>query len=328
MQLPVQFLLSGPSWVQYRTRQDLLDQSEEAPEVVEARQAMLGEAPIQKIVEELSNWPGEVLSSHKSASQPYHKLNLLADLGFRDSDPGLDRIVERVVAHISEQGPFQLPMNISTSYGGSGKDVWAWALCDAPLIVYALIKLGLSERPPVQKALHYLVGLVRDNGFPCAVSPELGHWRGPGRKGDPCPYANLAMLKPLSQVKDLLDSPASQAGVETLLGLWENRPDQHPYIFYMGTDFCKLKAPLIWYDILHVLDVLSWFPWVHSDPRYQDMLNLVLAKADSKGLFIPESIYAPWKDWDFGQKKAPSAWITFLVYRIYQRSKAAMPGMP
>jgi hypothetical protein len=30
--------------------------------------------------------------------------------------------------------------------------------------------------------------------------------------------------------------------------------------FYMGTDFCKHKVPLVWYDILHVVDVLTQFP--------------------------------------------------------------------
>ena len=33
-------------------------------------------------------------------------------------------------------------------------------------------------------------------------------------------------------------------------------------MFFMGTDFRKLKVPLVWYDLLHVLDVLSSFPWL------------------------------------------------------------------
>ena len=28
-------------------------------------------------------------------------------------------------------------------------------------------------------------------------------------------------------------------------------------MFYMGTDFSKLKVPLVWYDLLHVLEVIT-----------------------------------------------------------------------
>ena len=48
----------------------------------------------------------------------------------------------------------------------------------------------------------------------------------------------------------------------------------------MGTDFRKLKVPLVWYDLLHVLDVLSRFHWLKDDPRLLDMLELLKSKAD------------------------------------------------
>ncbi|NTW90442.1 MAG: hypothetical protein HGA35_00625 [Erysipelotrichaceae bacterium] len=55
----------------------------------------------------------------------------------------------------------------------------------------------------MQKAVTALMELVRENGWPCAVSKELGKFRGPGRKEDPCPFANLAMLKALSEIEKL-----------------------------------------------------------------------------------------------------------------------------
>jgi hypothetical protein len=91
----------------------------------------------------------------------------------------------------------------------------------------------------------------------------------------------------------------------------------------MGTDFRKLKAPLVWYDILHVLDVLSLFPWLKQDARLLDMLDTLRSKADDQGRFTPESIWTVWKDWEFGQKRAPSRWLTFLAWRIVQRIEAA-----
>ena len=58
-----------------------------------------------------------------------------------------------------------------------------------------------------------------------------------------------------------------------MLRLWEESTTQHPYMFFMGTDFRKLKVPLVWYDLLHVLDVLSSFPWLKKDGRLLDMVR-------------------------------------------------------
>jgi hypothetical protein len=90
----------------------------------------------------------------------------------------------------------------------------------------------------------------------------------------------------------------------------------------MGTDFCKLKVPFVWYDILHVLDVLSRFPWVRKDVRFLEMLELLKSKADQHGRFSLESIWTAWKDWEFGQKKEPSRWLTLMAWRIISRVEA------
>jgi len=315
----IEWLLQGDPWIEYRTRLDLLQQAETDPQVSAARKAMLADAKIQSLLTELQDWPGLVLSSHKSASQLFHKLAFIADLGLRVSDPPIKKITNKVMAHQSEQGPFQLTMNIPSHFGGSGKDVWAWALCDAPVVVSALIRLGLGDDERVQVAVNYLDGLVRDNGWPCAVSPELGNFRGPGSKYDPCPYATLVMLKVLAQAPELQEGKSAKVGVETLLTLWDESKERHPYMFFMGTDFRKLKAPLFWYDILHVLDVLSNFKWARKDKRFKEMLNTVESKADNDGRYTPESIWTAWKDWDFGQKKIPSRGLTLFVEQILQR---------
>lgn len=318
MNAPIEWLVAGDPWIAYRTQVDLLGRPEDDPQVKSSRQAMLAEPKIQALLAELGEWPGGVTASHKSAGQPFHKLTFIADLGLQADDPGVEQITGRILAHQSDEGPFQLPMNIPKAYGGTGQDQWAWALCDAPLIIYALVKFGLGREPKVQMAIEYLTALVRDSGWPCAVAKELGKFRGPGRKDDPCPYANLAMLKLLSQTEQR-DSQASRTGAETLLTLWSESAERHPYMFFMGTDFRKLKAPLIWYDILSVLDVLARFPWLKHDARLLDMLGILKSKVDDQGRFTSESIWAAWKDWEFGQKRLPSRWLTLLAWRIIQR---------
>ncbi len=319
MEAPIDWLLEGEPFVEYRTRLDLLGQAEEEATVRSARSSMLADPRLIDLVNDLTAWPGKVIASHKSSSQPFHKLTYIADLGLNTGDDGVDKIVSAILEHRSDEGPFQLPMNVAQHYGGTGEETWAWALCDAPLLVYALAKMGMSEDRAVRAAIDHLSALVRDNGWPCVVSKELGTFRGPGRKDDPCPFATLAMLKALAEFEDLREEPACRVGAETLLTLWSESKKRHPYMFYMGTDFRKLKAPFVWYDLLHVLDVLSRFSRVADDPRLRGMLSVLEQKADEGGRFRPDSVWTPWRDWEFAQKREASRWVTFLAWRIVKR---------
>lgn len=280
---------------------------------------MVAHPQIQALLIELAEWPGLPLKRHNDASHLLHKLTFVADLGLRADDPDMNRVIPRILSHQSREGPFQILVNILPRYGGTGQDQRVWMLCDAPLVLYTLVKLGLKDAPQVQAAARYLTGLVRENGWPCAVAPELGRFRGPGRKDDPCPYATLVMLKALVQMPEWRDSAVCRTGAETMLRLWEQRKIGRPYLFAMGTDFAKLKAPLIWYDILHVLDVLTQFPWLQGDPRLKEMTDVVKAKADEQGRFTPESTWMAWKGWEFGQKRDPSRWLTLLARQVLKR---------
>jgi hypothetical protein len=315
------FLRQSPDpWVRLRTLIDIDGLPTDEPQVRAAKAAVLDHPLVAALLAELKGWPGVVLNSHKSAGQLYHKLSFLAEIGLTTEDGGLAAILDLASAHLSQEGLPQMPANVAVHYGGTGQDTWGWALCDAPLMLWLLLKMGSSRQTDLLRGAAYLQGLVRGNGWPCVVSPELGRFRGPGRKDDPCPYATLLMLKLLQlPVLAAATSPAAAAAVECLLTLWQDSLNQHPYMFFMGTDFRKLKAPFIWYDLLHVTDVLSQSPLAVRDPRFLSMVDLINSKAGSDGLFTPESEWKAWGCWDFGQKKQPSVWLTFLVCRINHR---------
>jgi len=326
MAQPVEWLLEGPSWIQYRTRLDLLREPADAPTVLAARAAMSADDQVQSLLRELADWPGPCLTRHDDASHPLHKLAFVADLGLTVADQAMAQIAERILQRQSVEGAFQIIANIPPRFGGSGQDQLVWMLCDAPLILYSLVRIGLGENAQVQKAAAHLAGMAADNGWPCAVTPELGKFRGPGRKTDPCPYATLLAVRVLSLIPEWRDSPAVRTGAEALLGLWEQRKERRPYLFAMGRDFAKLKAPLIWYDILHVTDALTKLPWLQQDGRLQEMLAIVAGKADSQGRFTPESIWTAWKGWEFGQKRSPSRWLTLLAQSVLRTHSATDPS--
>lgn len=298
---------------------DLLHLDRSDHEVVAARTAMLSDPKIRSLVSIVAA-PWRPLNSHRSPSHPIHILEFLSDVGLKAGDLEVRVAIDRLMANISEEGQFRVPMVIPKHFGGSGVEEMAWVICDAPMIVSSLAQMGLAEDPRVVRAALNIAALSSEKGWRCKGSKEIGKFRGPGRKEDPCPYATLISLRVMSEFPGLASSDAAKFGTECLLDLWKDSRERHPYQFYMGTDFRKVKAPLVWYDILHVADVLSRFSGVRSDLRYADMMSVLTSKADHQGRLTPESIWQDYRDWEFGQKKAPSRWATFLYLRIIERN--------
>lgn len=313
---------STEPWTAYNALKYLAGLKEDEPELIRARAAMLSHPNVVALTESLEDWPGKVIASHKSAWQPYHRLAFAADIGLTLKDEGIKVAVGKVMSSFSSEGLPELPVPQGAHNPDIEPETMAWAACDAPTTLYALSCLGLADDPLVSKGLDYLLSLARPTGWGCTVSPKLGGFRGPGKKSDPCPYVNLIMLKLISAHKGLISSPEADSGVECLLRLWERSLEEHPYIFWMGTDFRKLKAPFIWYDILHVAEVLSRFPIAIGDPRFRDMLAAISNKADACGMFTAESAWQPWKAWDFGKTKLTSSWISLRVRMINRRVEA------
>ena len=306
-------------WTRYRTLVDLLDRSEADADVHAAREAMLAHPQVQALVAAAADWPGYALKRHNDAAHPIYALSTLADFGVRADDPGVGPVVDAVMAHQSAEGAFQIPLNVPKAFGGTGEDMWTWVLCDSPTTLYALLAMGLGDDERVQRAVDHLAGLVDDNGFRCVAAPDLGKFKGPGRRADPCPMANVYALKALSQAPALLDSAATRGAAEMLLWHWEHRGERKMFLFGIGTRFHKLKYPFVWYDILHVADVLSQAPFARADPRLREMVTGITAQADADGRYTATSMYRAWKGWSFADKKAASPWLTFLVLRILKR---------
>jgi hypothetical protein len=311
---------SDEPWTRYRTLVDLLDRPEDDPEVRAACNEMLAHPQVQAMIAETANWGDRPLKRHNDASHPIYKFSTLADFGLRVDDPGMEAGIEAVMVHQSPEGAFQTVVNIPKVFGGTGEDMWTWIACDAPMLLYALLAMGPGDDDPrVGRAVDHLVGLVDENGWRCVAAPELGKYKGPGRKADPCPIVNAYALKALSQVPELLDSTVTHTGAEMLLWHWEHQGERKLFLFGIGTDFRKLKYPFVWYDILHVTDVLRYFPFVHTDPRFREMVETITAQADKEGRYTASSMYRAWKGWSFADKKKPSPWLTFLVQRMLRR---------
>ena len=107
-------LNAAEPWVVYGTMRDLMELKENDPKVLKAKKQLLKHPLIQGLLEELHNWPGTVIASHKSAGQLYHKLEFLADMGLTTDDDDLS-LIEK------DQGaPFRgRPFSITDEYSGA-----------------------------------------------------------------------------------------------------------------------------------------------------------------------------------------------------------------
>jgi hypothetical protein len=304
-------------WLKYAIHLNLMHEPKVS--LVEIRNAALADDRIKRYLSDIANFHNIPVTNHKSPDLPIQKLLFLLDLGFDTEIMEIKTAIDEILKHREEHGVYLSITNVPRHFGGTGEDVFSWCLCDAPLLLLALLKAGIDYREYIKPGVDYLVSLCRDNGFPCAVSPELGKFRGPGRKDDCCPYATLIMADLLSYIPEYGEVAA--LSVNALLNLWENSLNLHPYMFFMGTDFRKMKAPSCWYDIVSVAGVLSKYNFARDDFRFLEMVNHIKSKQDEDGLFTPESVYLKLKDWDFGQKKAPSPYLTYLCYRIFERTE-------
>lgn len=306
---------SSDNWLKYAIQLHLCHKPKDT--LIEIRNAALADDRIQRYLSDVKNFHGTLVTNHKNPELPIYKLLFLLDLGFDMEVPEIKTAVEEILKHRDAHGVYQSLTNVPKHFGGTGVDSFSWCLCDAPLLLLALLKAGVDYHESIKPGVDFLLSFCRDNGFPCAVSPELGKFRGPGRKSDCCPFATLIMADLLSYIPEYRNSQIAVSSINALLNLWENSLDQHPYLFYMGTDFRKLKAPPCWYDIVSVALVLSKYELARNDPRFLEMTACIKGKQDEEGFFTPESVYTKLKGWDFAQKKAISPYLTYLYFRIF-----------
>ena len=316
---PVPFLKNCTEpWVEYNTYINILDGDVSDIRAIQLKQEMLEHEKIGELIIECMNWPNGPLKRHNDANHLIHKISLLADFSLKETDNGVKEICNQILRNQSSEGSYLTNILIPRVFGGTDEPGMQWMLCDAPTLLYSLLKFEIRDEG-VERAIRHLESLVDENGWRCRSSiPKM---RGPGRKDEHCPYANLISLKALSMIPRLKDSEACKAGVESQLLHWENRTGKKIYMFGIGSTFVKLKYPLIWYDILHVIDVLSHYEYAVSDTRFQEMQEIIYSKQKEDGSFIPESIFRAWKNWSFGQKKQSSPWLTYKISMMDKRIK-------
>jgi len=299
----VSWLLEGPDWLRYAVELQLLDSKPDA-------QPALLDSSIARIVQRLKDSQVGIPAlktgrvSYKETGNAYWDLFFLADIGLTASDLELENEIEEVFSLQSPDGTFITGREVSPNY-----------FCMSAILLSSIARMGYGDDPGLNKYIRVILnsqGL--DGGWHCYNNgTEL-------LDIDSCPMDNLNILMLLGQYEKYRNDSRFNGAIDLLLNHWERRDKKwRLYGFGIGERFMSLKYPAVKYGILRVLDVLSLFPYAVGSRGFKSMLDFVHQKS-SNGEYFAESTDGSYAEFDFGQRKEPSRWITFLVNRIEKRA--------
>ena len=328
---PVPWLLaSGEPSARWLALTALLDRPPGDADVVDAHAAVLADSGTADLIGRLPDWEaGGPLSGHDSPAFAPNLLGLLADMGVAAGDsPAVDAVIEAMLRHQDEAGRFATYATSRTS----ATPAWGALLCDNHAITDVLARYRRAAAPAAVTALSRveadLAPTTYGIAWPCI--PSLG-FRGPGRKGDPCPQVTLEALRAMARAT--ADDPGERdAGLldaaRTVLAVWRGRAMAQPYMFGHGAAFKTVKWPPFWYSSLAVLDAIGRYPGLWRGPgvRAEDRRSvaelaacLVAYNVDPDGRVTPRSCYRGFERFSFGQKLRPSPFATALVAAALRR---------
>jgi hypothetical protein len=313
----VRWLLGAKEpWVVYNTLLDVAGADSDGAEVMSAYGEMQAHPQVAALIEVLDTWPPQKpLGKAYDPKDSIWKLGTLADFGLRRDDARIAAIAERVFSAQSEDGGF---------LHGGFDHTKSWHtrpyICISHVMTYALARFGYTGDPRLQRAYEHIIGWQRlDGGW----HPNKLNLPGNEREAEPsCPFGTLNVLRALTAHPELRESEHATRAANNLLSCWERRSEPYrPVGFGIGATWDKVQYPFVQYQLLKTADTLSQVPSIRTDPRFREIIAHIESKQGADGKWTPEGVNKPYADFDFGQKKEASPWVTFLALRAVVRSR-------
>ena len=237
---------------------------------------------------------------YTDTGKAYWDLFFLADIGLTLADIGLEAEAEDIFKFQLPDGTFRMPPNVQPDY-----------FCMSAILLSLLARMGYRDDPRISKYIRAAMSTQMTNGGWDCYGDDYGR--------DSCPMDNLNLLMLMGQYDNYRGNPSLHGAIDCLLDHREDRT--HLYGFGVGKRYHALQYTAVKYGILRVLDVLSLFPYAIASRSFISMLDYVRGCARD-GRYLPGAADAAYADFDFGQTKEPSRWLTFLINRIEKRAAA------
>jgi len=303
--------------VRYFAVRDLLDKSQDDPEIIAARSAVMRTGPVPAILD--AQYPQGYWVKPGPGYSPKYRSTLwqvlfLAQLGADGQDERVRRAVEHVFIHAqAENGGFACngrpSMAIHCLWGN---------------MVWALLELGYWGDERLDRAIDALARSITGEGYGWYRKSGI---QAPGfvcsaNYGLPCAWGAVRALWALNRVPADGRTPAVEAAIEAsadfLLSYDVARAD-YPYQERISSSWFKFGYPLGYVtDVLLNLEALAE-AGRGRDPRLAEAVRLVLSKQDEQGRWRMEYSYNG-KMWaDVETKGQPSKWVTLRAVRMLKR---------
>lgn len=317
--------------------------SADAARLSAAKAAVLADPGMADLIDRLPDWERDpTVAGHNSPSFAPNLLGMFWWMGLRGGDSArVERLLDQMLSHQDAEGRFRA----LGRRRGELQPGWGALLCDTHAIADILVRFGRAgdrrTAAAIERIIADLTTTTHGMAWPCRPDDATG-FRGPGRKGDPCPQVTAEALRVLAlHARDRgIQAPlpefgeAADAAAAALCSVWHGRGSAQPYMFGHGRRFKRVKWPPMWYDAFTVLDALSLWPraWdsrPENEAKRQAVCELaaclVAYNFGPDGLVTPRSCYRGFEDYSWGQKKQPSPLATAMACVILRRLEPLVP---
>jgi hypothetical protein len=306
--------------IRYWALCQLVKRSKNAPEVVEARNAIMTSACVKTILK-AQGAEGQWVHYDDMYNPKYtattHTLLILAELGAKRV-PQIEKAIEYIFQFQRNSGHFLTDLPKTEK----GKDsIVKHACCIDGNILFYLIHFGYLNDPRTKRLIDFQIDYHSDDvgGWKCRAFPIDKSKVFPAN----CYMGGVKVLKALARLPNEDKSPDLQRIIKQEA---EIILENQIFKYLRDTDGSrKAKAgwkrfgfPLFYQsDILEVLDVLTELGI--QDDRMQESVDLVLESRNQLGSWNLNNTFNGKMLCEIEKKNAPSKWITLRALRVLQR---------
>jgi len=327
---------ANPS-VRYFALHDLLGRSEDDPEVADARRAILGSLPVQKILARMNpdgSWGDPESPYLPKYKATYWTIMLLAELGLTREDGRARRAAESLFrfqrpcggfAECGEAGARRGCAEVAARRKAKGQQPPDEEACVADYlhqatlscltgnVLAAFLRMGFAVDPPLARAVDWLLEIQnQDGGWLCP------YWKAHVRDRHSCFFGTIGPLEALSELPRDRRSPAiekaADRATEFLLAHRLYKADHHDFRV-IDPRWLTLSFPFSYnYTVLRGLSVLRRLEI--RDERMEDALEVLREKRTEDGKWLLEGTPAGRMQTTLEKKGVPSKWVTLACLRV------------
>lgn len=305
--------------VRYFTLLDILDKRPNSKEVMEAKNAIMSQDSIKKILS--AQKPGgywfepENFYIKTKYKGTVWNLVLLAELGADGGDRRIRKAIDFTLKWSQDRESGGFAHRGSSANGGHHSAVIP---CLSGNMVWAMVRLGYYDHPGVKKGMNWLTTYMRFDDGDCTPPQE---W--PYKQYQNCWGKHTCHMGVIKALKAAAEVPPRRRTGD-IKKLIENGSEyflQH-HLHYRSHDLRKLAKPF-WtkfiFPLLYQTDALDMLLILtrlgYRDKRMQKAVDLVISKQDKQGRWKLERSFNDKMLVRIEKVNQPSKWITLNALR-------------